>query len=64
MSKELSKKEEDNFKSFTAPKVESKPLNAIKSEIRASGHCDKCRKRYYDVPVIDGVPQCTNCTKL
>jgi len=29
--------------------------------VRQSGYCAKCRERYNDVPVIDGVVACPNC---
>lgn len=32
-------------------------------EVRTSGYCQKCRERYTDVPVIDGVIICPNCIK-
>jgi len=38
-----------------------KPLSSKKQEIRATGVCGKCNKRYTDVPVIDKVAQCPNC---
>lgn len=37
---------------------------ALKNDVRESGVCGKCRKRYTAVPVIDRVPQCPNCYKL
>ncbi len=37
---------------------------AIKDDVRASGVCGKCRKRFTAVPVINGVPQCPNCNKV
>ena len=37
---------------------------ALKDDVRESGVCGKCRKRYTAVPVIDGVPQCPRCYKL
>lgn len=37
---------------------------ALSKDIRASGVCGKCRKRYTAVPVINGAPQCPTCDKL
>jgi hypothetical protein len=31
------------------------------SEKQQSGHCPKCRKRYTQAPVVDGVVICPNC---
>lgn len=43
----------------------TKPIpSSLKSEVRGSGYCGSCHTRYFDVPIIDGVPQCTNCKKL
>ena len=33
-------------------------------DVTQSGVCPICRERYTDVPVIDGVPACPNCTRL
>ena len=35
--------------------------SALKDDVRASGVCGKCRKRFTAVPVINGVPQCPDC---
>ena len=53
-SKPKKKEVEDFTEKISAPTAKIK-------DIRASGVCGKCRKRYTAVPVIDGVPQCTNC---
>jgi len=34
------------------------------SDVRVSGRCGKCNTRYTNVPLIDGVPQCTICYAL
>ena len=52
--KVVKKTEKDFTEKINAP-------TAMKNEVRASGVCGKCRKRYTAVPVINGVPQCPNC---
>lgn len=51
------KKKEDFTEKIDAPV-------ALKDDVRASGVCGKCRKRYTAVPVINGVPQCPICDKV
>lgn len=51
------KKKKDFTEEIGAP-------TALKNDVRASGVCGKCRKRYTAVPVIDGAPQCPNCNKV
>ncbi len=31
------------------------------SESSASGYCPRCKKRYIDAAVINGIVQCPNC---
>ncbi len=42
----------------------SAPSASGVTDIRASGVCGKCRKRYTAVPVINGAPQCPICNKV
>jgi len=60
MAKSYFDKEEDDD---VVEKPKYKAISSIKGEERASGYCGVCHERYFDVIVIDGVPQCPNCSK-
>jgi len=57
--KKQAKKETVDF----TEKIKAPSVMGVK-DIRASGVCGTCRKRYTAVPVINGSPQCPNCNKV
>ncbi len=56
------KEEEENITEKDSFEEEEIVPTVYRSQnVRASGYCSKCRQRYNDVPVIDGVVACPNC---
>jgi len=49
---------QDESDTFVKPPLTTSTKSPV---ITASGYCDKCHNRYYDVEIINGVPQCQTC---
>jgi len=53
--------ENEDFSNYK-PKKEKVVEIKTSNNATASGYCEKCHERFNDVPLINNIPQCPNCS--